>query len=376
MASTRSGRRRSSSSGSSRQSNARRRSNNASNNRRPLQDRDTGYRIGSNRRQKSRSVNPRLIIVGVVGILLIIALVFGISSCVRGCSKSRSTKKTTEVEEKVNPVDARVAYGVSADETNKLTTVLDRNEAFDTIAKNANKITDVRLIDLAISEPEAVAFVAGSIKADGSTQPYTEVVSQGDYPTLYTFDARWGYAAYGEGSVGSLGSGPVALSMASMGLSGKNTYDPSVIAQAVVAAKLDTGTTGMDDAFVSNHGTEAGVSVTSLEASSDGMYGYIAEGQPVLIKLKADSGVGSSNAHWALIVAINSDNSITLHDPTSVYATEHPWSLGALSSRTDTAYALTAAEGTVAGTTTTDDQGYATEQGDDSYDEGTDDGEY
>ena len=125
----------------------------------------------------------------------------------------------------------------------------------------------------------------------------------------------------------------------------------------------------MDDAFVSNHGTEAGVTATGLEASSDGIYGYVAEGQPVLIKLKADSGVGSASAHWALIISLNSDNSITLHDPTSVYATEHPWSLGALSSRTDTAYVLTAAAGTTGGAPTTDDAAAAgTDTADDSYD--------
>lgn len=343
MANARSDRRRSSSSGSSRTSGARRKSRPSSEQRRPLQGRDTGYRIGSNRRQKPKgNVNPRLIVVGIVGILLLIAIVFGITSCVKGCNSSRPKGKDDAKVAKVNPVDERVAYGVSADETSKLSTILDRNEAFEKIAKNANKISDARLIDLAVTEPEAIDFVAGALDSDGSTQPYADAVVTGDYPTLYTFDGRWGYASYGEGTVGSLGSGPVALSMASMGLSGKATYDPSTIAQAVVAAKLDSGTTGMDDAFVTNHAAEAGVTATSVEASSDGMYNPIVEGQPVLIKLKSDSGVGSSSAHWALITGLNSDNSVNLHDPTSVSTSTRPWSLGALSSRSDTAYALTA----------------------------------
>ena len=356
MANDRSNRRRSSSPSSSRSSSgARRKPRSSSEQRRPLQGRDTGYRIGSNHRQKPKgNINPRLIIVGIVGILLIIAIVFGISSCVKGCSSSRASKQTEQKASKVNPVDERVAYGVSADETSKLSVVLDRNEAFEKLAKNANKISDARLIDLAVTEPEAVEFVAGALDSDGSTQPYGEAVPTGDYPTLYTFDARWGYAAYGEGTVGSLGSGPVSLAMASMGLSGKADFDPSVIAQAVVAAKLDTGTTGMDDAFVTNHAAEAGVTATSVEASSDGMYNPIVEGQPVLIKLKSDAGVGASTAHWALITGLNSDNSVNLHDPTSVDTSMRPWSLGALSSRTDTAYALTVATGiTPAATDTT-----------------------
>ena len=376
MATVRSDNRRRSSSGSSRRSSSSRRSGSSSG-RKPLQGRDTGYRVGSGRRQSSsRGINPRLIIVGVVGILLLIALVFGISSCVRGCSANKAPKEQAE-EVKVNPVDKRVAYGVADDETKRLAEVLDRNEAFATIAKNADKITDDRLIDLAIAEPDAVEFVAGSIKADGSTQPYGDTVSQGEFPKLYTFDPRWGYAAYADGTVGSIGSGPVALSMASMGLSGKTTYDPATVAAAVSAAKLDNGTTGMDDSFLTNHASDAGLVANGLEASADGIYIPLAEdGVPVVVKLKSDSGIGSSNAHWALVVSLNSDNSITLLDPTSSIASSHTWSLGAISSKADTAYSLTAAVGTTDDATMTDDGTGTGENYDDgSYDDGTyDDG--
>ena len=350
MATAQSDRRRRSGSGSTRRSNSSRRSS-SSNGRKPLQGRDTGYRVGSSRRQSSsRSINPRIIIVGVVGVLLIIALIFGVTSCVKGCS-ARNTKKDEAKEVKVNPEDKRVAYGVSAEETDRLAVVLDRNEAFASIAKNADKITDERLIDLAIAEPEAIEFVAGSVKADGSTQPYDAAVPQGEYPKLYTFDPRWGYASYADGIVGSTGSGPVALSIASMGLSGKTTYDPATIAQAVTSAKLASGTTGMDDSFLTNHASEAGLVATSVEASSDGIYIPLAEdGVPVVIKLKSDSGIGSNNAHWAVVISLNSDNSITVYDPTSAIATSHTWSLGAVASKTDTAYSVTAAAGTAGGT--------------------------
>jgi hypothetical protein len=242
------------------------------------------------------------------------------------------------------------AYGVNAEQTDRLAEVLDRNEAFADIAKNADKITDERLIDLAIAEPEAVEFVAGSVKADGSTQPYDAAVPQGEYPKLYTFDPRWGYATYADGIIGSTGSGPVALSIASMGLSGKTTYDPATIAQAVTSAKLASGTTGMDDSFLTNHASEAGLAATSVEASSDGIYIPLAEdGVPVVIKLKSDSGIGSNNAHWAVVISLNSDNSITVYDPTSAIATSHTWSLGAVASKTDTAYSVTVAAGSAAG---------------------------
>lgn len=349
--------------------------------RRPLQERDTGYRVGSSRRQTfSRGINPRLIIVGVVGLLLMIALIFGISSCVRGCSNKTATKKGSEQkEQKVNPDDERVAYGVTSEVTSKLSAVLDRNETFAKIAKTANKITDERLIDLAIAEPEAIDFVAGFPKADGSTKPYDGTVTQGEYPKLFTFDERWGYATYADGVIGVTGSGPLSLSMASMGLSGKTTYDPATIAQAVTAANLASGSTGMDDSFLTNHSSDAGVSSTTVEVSSDGLYNALAEEHPVVIKLKADSGIGLSGAHWALITQLNSDNSIQVYDPTSAIASARPWSLGTIASRIDSAYSLSSAAGTtgVSGLPTNDGSDESADEYTDEYsDEYSEEEEY
>ena len=213
---------------------------------------------------------------------------------------------------------------------------------------NVPEITDERLIDLAIAEPDAISFVAGSLSADGSSQAYGESLATGEIPLFYTYDPRWGYVAYADGIIGVTGSGPTALSMAAMGLTGKNTYDPASVAASITSSNLASGTTGMDDSYLTGHAGDVGLAATGVEASSDGIYNPISEGQLVIIKLKSDSGVGSAMAHWALIIGINPDNSVTVYDPTSSYASTHSWSLGAISSRTDTAYALTA--GTSTGT--------------------------
>lgn len=367
MATVRSDNRRAAQSGSSRKRSSRSRTSDTG--RKPLQGRDTGYRVGSSHRQSSmRRINPRLIIVGIIAILLVIAMIFGISSCVKGCSASKQKKEEAKTEQKVNPDDKRVGYGTSADVTAKLSPVLDSNETFAKIAKNANKIKDERLIDLAIAEPEAIDFVYGSIKADGSTEPYGNAKPEGAFPLLYTFDKRWGYAEYADGIVGVTGSGPVTLAMAAIGLTGNTNYDPTTIAQAITKAKLATGSSGMDDSFLVNHASDAGLSATVIEASSDGIYLSIAENIAVAVKLKADSGIGASYAHWALITQLNSDNSITVYDPTSAIASSHTWSLGAVAARCDTAYSLSSASGTSSTTGTGDtDESY-----DNSYDESYD----
>lgn len=369
MATARSDNHRSGQSSSSRKRSTRPNRRTSDTARKPLQGRDTGYRVGSSHRQTSR-VNPRLIIAGIIAILLIIAMIFGITSCVKGCSAKSKKKETVETEQKVNPDDKRVAYGVSSEVTSKLSKVLDRNETFAKIAKYADKISDDRLIDLAIAEPDAIDFVAGSIKADGSTQAYGTAVPKGEFPQLYTFDERWGYMSYADGILGVTGSGPVALAMASIGLSGNTNYDPATIAEAVTASKLASGSAGMDDSFLVNHASDAGLSAVVIEASSDGIYGAIAELQPVIIKLKADSGIGSSYAHWALITQLNTDNSITVYDPTSVTASTHSWSLGAVASRCDTAYSVSTTSGTTSSAASDDSYSDDAETYDtESYDE-------
>jgi hypothetical protein len=208
--------------------------------------------------------------VGIVGILLLALLVFGISSCVRGCTSTQQTEATeTEKEKDTSPVnekDERVAFGVDAELTSKFSQVLDRNDDFAYLAAHADMIEDQRLIDLALTEPEAVSFVAGAVDATGSTQAFGASVPQGEYPKLYTFDKRWGYAPYADGTIGAVGSGPVALAMASMGLTGSTAQDPVAMAAAVSAANVANGATGMDDDFLLNHANDVGLAAAVAEA--------------------------------------------------------------------------------------------------------------
>ena len=56
------------------------------------------------------------------------------------------------------------------------------------------------------------------------------------------------------------------------------------------------------------------------------------------MKLKAN--FDGQYEHWALAVRQNSDGSVTLHDPTSLEASNHTWDLGTIAANTDELYAL------------------------------------
>ena len=69
-----------------------------------------------------RAYDRRVFILAGLAVVLVILLVVGISSCVRGCSASASDQATGDQ----NTIDARVAAGVTDDLTNRFKDQLDR----------------------------------------------------------------------------------------------------------------------------------------------------------------------------------------------------------------------------------------------------------
>lgn len=313
----------------------------------PLQKRDTGYRVGrgktSSRRDglAGRIRDPRMIFVGIVGLIVVGVLIFGISSWIKGCtSTNRAKREKAEEQEAINTIDPRVSAKADEETTAKLGNVLDLSEAYEDIAKNADQI-DPKLIDLAVAEPEAVPFVKGYPEADKVASGYDENVTKGTYPLLYTWDTRWGYTSYAEGIAGVTASGPVALSIAAMGLTGTSTNDPVAVMSAVTAAELANGATGMGDLFVTEHAGDIGLSAEALDVSGDSIAtAYYGESPVLLARIKTNSPIGSVEAHWALVTKQNEDGSYTVIDPTSAIASSHTWAAGTIAGASDALYRL------------------------------------
>ena len=58
----------------------------------------------------------------------------------------------------------------------------------------------------------------------------------------------------------------------------------------------------------------------------------------VVVKLKKD--FDSPYEHWAVVTALNDDNSVTLCDPTSKQASSHTWAMGTIAGNSEGFYAL------------------------------------
>ncbi len=304
----------------------------------PLKSRNINF---TGRRGLGRAgVDRRIFLVGAVALVLVIILVLAVSSCVRGCS-SDGTQKQAEFQ---NQVDSRVAAGVSDDLSKDFKAALDRNEKLSQIAANADKYTDQQLLELALSQPEAIDFVASYPDAEKSGQAYSDAARKGTAPTLYDWDTRWGAIDYGGHALALTGSGPTCISMAYMGLTGSNDKTPADVAALVTADGLATGDSSMSADAVEKIAGGLGLAAKSYTSSRQTLLDVLDAGTYILAEVRA--GSLTDEAHWVLVTTENENGTVLVHDPTSPEATARAWDPATITSACDSFYGLSQAETT------------------------------
>lgn len=288
----------------------------------------------------SRRLNSRqrILIVSILALIALILIIFLISSCVRGCSRKPATTTQT------NPVDSRVAAGVSEELTKEFTTALDQGENLKWIAAHAADYKDPKIPELALKHPEAIDFVANYPSSDGQAKSYSDTVEKGTAPKLYTWDTRWGATTYGSSILAVNGSGPTAVSMAYMGLVGKGDKTPSDVAELVTAANDATGESGMHSDFIENHLDKLGLRAQSYDSSAANINALLDQGTYLLAEVKANAFGDGAPAHWVLIASENADGSVMVYDPTSPEVSSHPWDSVTVAASTETLYMVSVAE--------------------------------
>lgn len=292
----------------------------------PVRSRSINFQGNRNR---ILGVDRRLVILGALAVVLLVLVVVGVSSCVRGCSSGSGD---------ASQADSRVAAGLSDELTTAFTTQLDRNEKLADIAANAQQYGDQGLLELALDVPEAIDFVAAYPTAEKAAQPYDESVTQGTAPQLWCWDARWGNVDYAGRALAITGSGPTALAMAYMGLTGATDHTPADIAQAATDAGAATGDSAMTADFLVSQAGELGLTCESFASNGDNLSQVLDSGTYLLLETKA--GSLTSAAHWVLVVSENEDGSMVVYDPTSPDVSAHPWAPATLASTCTDFYAL------------------------------------
>lgn len=313
---------------------------------------DTGYSLKSHRIGFERGsggllgrhgLNNRSLLLLLAGLVVILALVAGVSSCVRSCSSPAQPNQgdQTSQAEGGNSLDSRVAAGASDDLTAKFSTALDHGEKIAQIAANANKYPDERLCELALLEPDAIDFVTAVPTAEKSAQAYQDSVTQGTFPELYDWDIRWGFVDYAGSNIGVNGSGPTSLAIAYMGLTGKSDKTPADLAADATSGSYATNediATKTD--FFASEAQKLGLTLHEYTASGENLSTILADGQEVAVIVQLAANFDSPYVHWAVVVGINQDGSVILRDPSSKQASSHGWAAGTIGSNSSVFYAL------------------------------------
>ncbi|MDO4798143.1 MAG: hypothetical protein Q4A01_09025, partial [Coriobacteriales bacterium] len=313
---------------------------------------DTGYRLHSRRvsypngsgSPLSFLLRPRVLLLIAILVLVIVALVVGVSSCVRG-NKERATQ-AAEQAKPVNEQDSRVAAGVSAATTSKFTEVLDQNELLEKIAQQANEYDDERLLDLSLREPTSRQFVADYPSSDKSSRPYTDTIKQGEVPRLFDWDSRWGAVTYGNGPLAITGSGPTTLAMAYMGLTGKTDFSPTEIAQQASKSNYTNDESGSKGELFAKLATSMGLKSEQHDPSAETILYSLGDNTVFAVELKPNTL--TDEAHWALLVNINEDGMLTVFDPTSTEVSNKTWGLDTIAGASSNLYSITLSDEAIA----------------------------
>lgn len=271
----------------------------------------------------------------VLGLALILALllIFIISSCVHSCTQNSKS----EVE--VNSIDSRVAAGTSEELTKQLASKLDQNKNLTWIAEHANEYPDESVVELALNHPDAIDFVANYPGSDKKSSPYGESVTQGKTPQLYTWDSRWGGVSYAGSILATKGSGPTALSMAYMGLTGKTNWSPADIAGAVEAAQASDTDSGMNKTFLEKNLNDLGLIAESYTISAANIRALIDAETYLLVEVKPNI-LSSDAAHWVLITGENDDGTVNVYDPMSSEVSSRPWAPSTIANAASALYTV------------------------------------
>lgn len=281
-------------------------------------------------------LDQRSLLILAGALIALLLLVFAVSSCVRSCSSA--SPKDAGSDTSVNAQDFRVAASASPDVTSKLTSALDSADGLYKIAKNADKYSDSRLVDLAVQEPAAIQFVLSYPDADHTSKGYEDSLEKGSYPLLFDWDSRWGNVDFGDGALAVTGSGPTSLAMAYMGLTGKTDQTPATIAKAITDAGADKAEGNLDKSFIEKHLTSVGLSANAMEVGKDNLHAIVDNGAPALVQVKADTL--TSNLHWILVIGYSNDGALVVYDPSSSAVSSHSWDAGTIAASANALYAI------------------------------------
>ena len=170
--------------------------------------------------------------------------------------------------------------------------------------------------------PDALEFVEGypDHKDDAPAETIGDVV-QGQFPLLLQWDARWGYARYGDDLLAVTGCGPTCLAMAAAGLTGDNAITPAAVAEQ--AQRDGYWVDGVTSWGLMTDGCRAwGLVSEELPLTETAVTGALDEGRPIICSVRP--GDFTTTGHFILLAGLEEEG-LRVNDPNSPQNSDRLW---------------------------------------------------
>lgn len=300
-------------------------------------------------------------------LILLIALISGIVSLVKGGGDSTEDASTEATTEKIvaqidEAIVAKKLPETRDEAIEMLKAQAESNASVQAIVDNVAVYPDYVLQHVAANS-EMADFAIGypaniSVVFDGE---FDVDVPNGQVPLFLQFDTQWGYADYGKDLLATSGSGPTCVSMAYTYLMKNGSKNPIRVGDyAMEAGYLDEqGDTAW--ALMSEGTVELGLTSEEMAVTQENMTQALSEGK-VLICAMLPGDFTKTNSY--ILIRDYSLGLFYLNDPTSAKRSDVGWDYDRLSSQISNMWAIgkgtgavsapedTTTEGTTESTTT------------------------
>lgn len=282
-------------------------------------------RLTRNSVEKSRRRRIRFFLIVIIAIIILTFI--NLKTVIRTADEAKNKSSEMDINEGIEE-KAILKSEDRNDWINNIKIYSKKSDNAKYILENLDQLDDP-MIRLASDRPDALGFVAKFINPsrrnnfDYDRNGYNTIVTPNkSIPYYVQWDEAWGYKQYGYGIIGFTGCGPTSMAMVVSGLTGDKNITPDVIANM-----------SEEKGFVSEEGSswdlypyiagQFNLRLQKIGNTKESIDNNLKAGNAIIVSV--GPGDFTLHGHVMVMVGLDKDGNIILHDPNSVENTKKTW---------------------------------------------------